>query len=80
MTITANVVAIVAIVAGLVGVWLSNRSQRAVIRDRYLQDHRTETYLQLLKAIHVRGLMVDEAFTLPQGQQASVHPPHRAGQ
>jgi hypothetical protein len=74
MPITANVVAVVAIIAGLAGVWLTNRSQRALIHDRYLRDHRTETYLQLLKAVHIRQLMADEAFTLPQGQPSLLQP------
>jgi hypothetical protein len=75
MPITANVVAVVAIIAGLAGVWLTNRSQRALIRDRYLRDHRTETYLQLLRAVHIRQLTADEAFTLAQGQPSSLQPP-----
>ena len=75
MPITANVVAVVAILAGLAGVLLTNWNQRALIRSQYLQDHRTATYLRLLQGVSIRQLQVDEAFSLPPGQQPSITAP-----
>lgn len=75
MPITANVVAVVAILAGIVGIWLTNRNQRTLVRDQYQRDHVTKTYLMLLEAVHVRELQVNDADQLPLGQPSSVTPP-----
>jgi hypothetical protein len=72
MPITANVVAVVAILAGLAGVVLTNWNQRVVARAQYVRGHLTETYLRLLEGVHVRGVMAEEAARLPPGVPSAV--------
>jgi hypothetical protein len=74
MPISANVVAVVAILAGLAGVWLTNRNQRRIIRDQYVRDHVTQTYSLLMKGVYLRGVMLTEAATLPTGEQSALKP------
>jgi hypothetical protein len=72
MRITANDVAALAILGGIGGVVLTNLNQRSLIRDKYLRDHRTATYLRLLQAVHVREVRAEEAWSLTQGKPSAL--------
>jgi hypothetical protein len=68
LALVPNIVAAIDIVGGYMGVRSANRNARTLARDRYMLDRRTETYLDLLKAAHIRGVKIDEAFRLRPGQ------------
>jgi hypothetical protein len=77
MLITANFVAVVAILGGLAGVLLTNLNQRGLIRDQYLRDHRTETYVQVLQELKLREDRVGEAWSLLFESDPSIKAPAR---
>lgn len=58
MVITANDIAALAILTTMGGVLLTNRHQRVMARQQYLLDHRTDTYLKVLKEVRRQDLMV----------------------
>jgi hypothetical protein len=67
LILVPSAVAAVAIVGGYAGVRSANSNQRAVIREQYVRDHLTETYLLVLRAVHFRGVLVDEHYRMPPG-------------
>jgi hypothetical protein len=51
LSLLSSIVAIVAIVAGYLGVRASNRNQLQLAREAYQRDRLTETYLNILRAV-----------------------------
>ena len=63
--ILPSAVAAIAIIGGYLGVRSANRSQLRLARDGYERDRLTETYLTILKGVHLRNAQLDDSYARP---------------
>ena len=68
LIILANVIALVAVIGGCLSVVSSNRNAVRIARGAFWQERVTETYLDLLKGVHARGVQLDDSYTRPLGK------------
>jgi uncharacterized protein YukE len=62
-----SAVAAVAIIGGYLGVRSANRGQLRLSREAYQRDRLTETYLDMLKGVHLRNAQLTDSYSRPIG-------------
>jgi hypothetical protein len=68
LNVLPDAIAIIAVVAGYLGVRSANRGQASLARESYRRDRLTETYLDLLKGVHLRNAQLDDSYRRPIGK------------
>ncbi len=63
-----SVVAAIAIIGAYFGVSSANRNQLRLARVIYRRERLTETYIDLLKGVHLRNAQLDDSYARPSGQ------------
>jgi hypothetical protein len=68
LNLLPDVIALVAVMGGCLGVVSSNRNAMRLARGAFWQERLTETYLDLLKGVHARNAQLDDSYTRPLGK------------
>jgi hypothetical protein len=68
LNLLPTVVALVAIISGYLGVASANRNNARLAREAYERERLTETYLDLLKGVHLRNAQLDDSYKRPLGK------------
>jgi hypothetical protein len=63
-----SAVAAVAIIAGWLGVKSTSHGQLKLARESYERDRLTETYLDMLKGVHLRNAQIDDTYSRQIGE------------
>jgi hypothetical protein len=68
LDVLPNIVAAIAIIGGYIGVRSANRSQLRLSHETYQRDRLTETYLDMLKGVHLRDAQLDDSYYRPMAK------------
>ena len=68
LNVLPDVIALVAVIGGYLGVTSAHWNNARLTREAYRRDRLTETYLDLLKGVHVRNAELDESYRRPLGK------------
>jgi len=68
LNLLPDLVAFVAVIGGYLGVAAANRNSARLAREAYGRERLTETYLDLLKGVHLRNAQLDDSYTRPLGK------------
>lgn len=63
LDLVPSAVAVVAIIAGWLGIKSTSHGQLVLSRETYERDRLTETYLDMLKGVHLRNAQLDDTYT-----------------
>ncbi len=76
LDVLPSAVAVIAIIGGYLGVSSANRNQQRLTQATYHRDRLTETYIDLLKGVHLRNAQLDNTYTRPIGEAS--HTPKKS--
>lgn len=68
LDVLPSTVAVIAIIGAYLGVSSANRNQQRLTQATYHRDRLTETYIDLLKGVHLRNAQLDDTYTRPIGE------------
>jgi uncharacterized protein YukE len=67
LDLVPSAVAAIAIIGGYLGVRSASRGQLRLSREAYQRDRLTETYLDVLKGVHLRNAQLTDSYSRPIG-------------